>query len=154
HAPSRSGSRNSCHSGKRCGRHPAGRIQPLPKPAFPSPAGRLDWHPEKTDDRLVIFTERIETLNFLRKHLEQDLKLKPAQIATLSGPETDDAKLQETVLKFGQEREPVRVLIATDIASEGINLHFFAHKLIHFDIPWSLMVFQQRNGRIDRYGQK
>jgi hypothetical protein len=54
----------------------------------------------------------------------------------------------------GQAREPIRLLIATDIASEGINLHHLSSKLIHFDIPWSLMVFQQRNGRIDRYGQE
>ena len=40
------------------------------------------------------------------------------------------------------------------MASEGINLHYLSHKLIHFDIPWSLMVFQQRNGRVDRYGQE
>lgn len=48
----------------------------------------------------------------------------------------------------------VRPLLAFDIASEGLNLHFLCHKLIHFEIPWSLMVFQQRNGRIDRYGQE
>jgi superfamily II DNA or RNA helicase len=115
--------------------------------------GKLGWNPVRTDDRLVIFTERIETLHFLRKRLEEDLGLKPTQIATLDGQSSDDKQLQETVEKFGRDQEPVRMLIATDIASEGINLHFLSHKLIHFDIPWSLMKFQQRNGRIDRYGQ-
>ena len=47
----------------------------------------------------------------------------------------------------------VRLLIASDIAAEGLNLHFQCHRLVHFDLPWSLMTFQQRNGRIDRYGQ-
>jgi ERCC4-related helicase len=119
------------------------------------PGGRLAWDPKRTDDRVVIFTERVETLRFLQKHLQEDLKLRPEQVATLHGQgEGDDAKLQDTVRSFGRDNEPVRLLIATDIASEGINLHFLSHKLIHFDIPWSLMVFQQRNGRVDRYGQE
>ena len=61
---------------------------------------------------------------------------------------------QKIVEDFGRDQSPVRLLFASDIASEGLNLHFLSHKLIHFDIPWSLMVFQQRNGRIDRYGQE
>ena len=66
----------------------------------------------------------------------------------------NDKELQRIVDEFGRPESPIRVLVASDVASEGINLHYLSHRLIHFDIPWSLMVFQQRNGRIDRYGQK
>ena len=48
----------------------------------------------------------------------------------------------------------MRILLASDMASEGLNLHYLSHKLIHFDLPWALLTFQQRNGRIDRYGQE
>lgn len=65
-----------------------------------------------------------------------------------------DAEQQNIVEEFGRTESPIRVLVASDVASEGLNLHYLSHRLIHFDIPWSLMVFQQRNGRIDRYGQQ
>jgi superfamily II DNA/RNA helicase len=113
----------------------------------------LGWDGKDTTDRLVIFTERIETLNFLEKNLKSDLNLKDDQIAILHGT-MSDLEQQEIVDSFGRDESPIRLLIASDVASEGINLHFLCHKMIHFDIPWSLMVFQQRNGRIDRYGQE
>ncbi len=103
-------------------------------------------------DRLVIFTERIETLKFLREHLARDLGLPDEAVGILHG-QLSDLEIQQTVEAFGKTHAPLRLLIASDVASEGLNLHYQAHRVLHFDIPWSLMVFQQRNGRVDRYGQ-
>ena len=111
------------------------------------------WNPNDTSDRVVIFTERIETMKYLAERLRQDLGLKANAVQEISGS-MSDAEQQKIVEDFGRTESPVRVLVASDVASEGLNLHYLSHRLIHFDIPWSLMVFQQRNGRIDRYGQQ
>jgi superfamily II DNA or RNA helicase len=111
------------------------------------------WEVKQADDRLVIFSERIETLRWLREHLAADLKLKPNQLEVLHG-QMADTEQQELVERFGRLDDPLRILLCSDVASEGLNLHYFCHRLVHFDLPWSLMVFQQRNGRVDRYGQK
>ena len=112
-----------------------------------------NWNYRATDDRLVIFTERIETMRWLAEHLQQDFQLPTGAIQTLHGG-MSDIDQQKIVEEFGRDEAPVRILVASDVASEGINLHYLSHRMIHFDIPWSLMVFQQRNGRVDRYGQK
>lgn len=106
-----------------------------------------------TDDRVVIFTERIETMKFLVENLRKDLGLSKDAVQEISGG-MSDTEQQKIVEDFGREESPIRVLVASDVASEGLNLHYLSHRMIHFDISWSLMVFQQRNGRIDRYGQK
>ncbi len=111
------------------------------------------WNPADTGDRVVIFTERIETMKYLAERLRQDLGLKANAIQEISGG-MSDTEQQRIVEDFGRTESSVRVLVASDVASEGLNLHYLSHRLIHFDIPWSLMVFQQRNGRIDRYGQQ
>ncbi len=110
------------------------------------------WTGRDAKDRLVIFSGRLETLRFLKEQLVKDLGLKPEAVSVLDGgmPDFDQTRIVE---EFGQENAKVRILIATEVASEGLNLHYLSHKLIHFDIPWSLMTLQQRNGRIDRYGQ-
>ncbi len=111
------------------------------------------WQKNDADDRLVVFSERIETLRWLQGQLGQDLKFKANQIELLHGQMTDTEQ-QDLVERFGRQDDPIRVLLCSDVASEGLNLHYFCHRLVHFDMPWSLMVFQQRNGRVDRYGQK
>jgi superfamily II DNA or RNA helicase len=111
------------------------------------------WSKDHPSDRFVVFTERIETLRFLREHLARRLGLAESAVAILHG-QLSDMEIQATVEEFGKTKSKLRLLIASDVASEGLNLHFQSHRLVHFDIPWSLMVFQQRNGRVDRYGQK
>lgn len=110
------------------------------------------WNGSDPTDRLVIFTERIETLKFLQTELTKALGLPAEAVAVLHG-QMPDVDIQNTVKAFGSAHTPLRLLIASDVASEGLNLHYQSHRLIHFDISWSLMVFQQRNGRVDRYGQ-
>ena len=111
------------------------------------------WKGKDSKDRIVIFTERLETMRFLKENLINDLSLQEKAVATLDGS-MSDVDLMGIIEEFGNEKSPLRLLIATDVASEGINLHYLSHRLIHFDIPWSLMALQQRNGRIDRYGQE
>lgn len=110
------------------------------------------WTAGDGADRIVIFSERIETLNWLSIQMTSDFGLKPKQLAVLHGQMTDTEQ-QDLVDRFGRLDDPIRVLLCSDVASEGLNLHYFCHRLVHFDLPWSLMVFQQRNGRVDRYGQ-
>jgi SNF2 family DNA or RNA helicase len=116
-------------------------------------SAEFGWQKTEAGDRLVIFSERIETLRWLQNQLGEDLKLKANQIELLHG-QMSDTEQQDLVERFGRLDDPLRVLLCSDVASEGLNLHYFCHRLVHFDMPWSLMVFQQRNGRVDRYGQK
>ena len=116
----------------------------------------IGWDRDDPLDRIVLFTESVKTLDWLEAHLPKALKLKTsgknAQVARLDGG-VRDVDQMEIVNAFNRADGPLRLLLCSDVASEGLNLHHCSHRLIHFDIPWSLMVFQQRNGRVDRYGQ-
>lgn len=102
--------------------------------------------------RVVVFSERVATLSWLRENLMRDLKMTAEQIEVLHGGLTD-VDQQRVVESFKQSSSKIRVLVTGDVASEGVNLHSQCHELVHFDIPWSLIRIEQRNGRIDRYGQ-
>ena len=103
--------------------------------------------------RAVVFAERLATLHWLQMNLPKHLKLKAQNIAVLHGG-LSDVEQQGIIESFKLEDSPIRVLVAGDMASEGVNLHTQCHHLVHYDIPWSLIRIEQRNGRIDRYGQK
>ena len=95
-----------------------------------------NWNRRADDDRIVIFTERIDTMEYLYKNLSSDLKLNAGEIEKISGAMSDEEQ-QRIVENFGRAKAKVRILVASDVASEGLNLHYMSHRMIHFDLPWS-----------------
>lgn len=103
--------------------------------------------------RVVVFSERIATLDWLARTVPGLLGLKDDAIRVLHGGMAD-VKQMDVIEEFGLTSSSVRLLFTGDMASEGVNLHRQCHHLIHFDLPWSLITIEQRNGRIDRFGQE
>lgn len=103
--------------------------------------------------RVVVFSERIQTLAWLENELSTRLKLPNGAVRKLHA-QLPDKQVQLLVEGFGLASSPIRVLLASDMASEGLNLHEQCHQLVHYDLPWSFIRIQQRNGRIDRYLQR
>jgi SNF2 family DNA or RNA helicase len=113
----------------------------------------LGWTGIKKNDRYVIFAERIHTLEYLKERLQADFKISEEAIAYFHGG-LPDTEQQAIIDDFGKEDSAVRLLLCSDAGSQGVNLHFYCNRMFNYDIPWSLIVLEQRNGRIDRYGQK
>ncbi|MFE1873718.1 DEAD/DEAH box helicase [Streptomyces sp. NPDC059496] len=109
-----------------------------------------------SDTRVVVFSERVQTLEWLATVLPAALGFRGRTAAgctrVMHGGLSDEQQMA-VVEEFGLAGAPVRILLTGDVASEGVNLHRQCHQLVHYDVPWSLIRIEQRNGRIDRYGQ-
>ena len=122
----------------------------------------IDWlnthiRPNKkwSDERVIIFSEYRATQNWLKEILAQHGFTKDNRLLTMYGGM--DSKEREDVknaFQAGPEDAGVRILLATDAAAEGLNLQNHCYRLIHYEIPWNPNRLEQRNGRIDRHGQK
>jgi superfamily II DNA or RNA helicase len=116
-----------------------------------APTGPVSW----TDRRVLIFTENREgTKRHLQRVLEQaiaDTDRAEERIAVITGL-TGGAQRKEIQRAFNADPadEPLRILIATDAAREGLNFQAHCADLFHFDLPWNPGRIEQRNGRIDR----
>ncbi|WP_406284141.1 SNF2-related protein [Embleya sp. NBC_00896] len=108
--------------------------------------------------RVVVFSERVPTLKWLAEVVPARLGFAPDKDGVVKAVQVmhgglSDEQQRACLEAFGLAKDPVRLLFTGDVASEGVNLHRQCHHLVHYDIPWSLIRIEQRNGRIDRYGQ-
>jgi hypothetical protein len=108
--------------------------------------------PKYADEKLIIFTEHRDTLDFLVRRLEG--MGYTGQVAQIHGG-MHYTEREEQVEKFRHSTSQggARFLVCTDAAGEGINLQFCSI-MINYDVPWNPARLEQRMGRIHRYGQK
>jgi hypothetical protein len=108
------------------------------------------WSPR----RLIVFTEYVDTKRYLAHLLRaafQGTERGDERLTEFHGGLSEDQREQISQAFNGDPAEyPVRILLATDAAREGLNLHYRCADLLHFDIPWNPARLEQRNGRIDR----
>lgn len=113
------------------------------------PGGR--W----SDERVIIFTEYRDIQKWLHDQLAIRGFKEGDRLELLYGAQDSvDRERIKAAFQFDPKDAPVRILIATDAASEGIDLQRHCHRLVHFEIPWNPNRLEQRNGRIDRHGQR
>jgi superfamily II DNA or RNA helicase len=109
-----------------------------------------DWNRR----RLIVFTEYEDTRRWLERRLREALAgtdRADERIGVFTGATGSDRR-EEVKRAFNAEPdgEPLRILICTDAAREGINLQTYCSDLVHLDLPWNPSRLEQRNGRIDR----
>ncbi|MEU2254449.1 SNF2-related protein [Nocardia xishanensis] len=121
-----------------------------------------------SDTRVVVFSERRATLTWLAQvvppllgfgkvaHTDPDRPWSAfgGAVEVAHSKYMPAELIDDIVDRFGLRDDPLRLLFTGDVTSEGVNLHQQCHQLIHYDLPWSLIRIEQRNGRIDRYGQE
>jgi superfamily II DNA or RNA helicase len=110
-----------------------------------------DW---SGGERLIVFTEYVATQRWLAGLLDAR-GLGGDRLGLLYGG-MDERKREHLKAAFqaAPDRDPVRILLATDSASEGIDLQRHCHRVIHYDIPFNPNRLEQRIGRVDRHGQQ
>ena len=110
------------------------------------------------DRRLILFTEWEDTRRWLVERLKEGLLQRSIGRVDLEGrivnftgqTSLDERERIKIAFNAPFEKEPVRILVCTDAAREGLNLQARCHDLIHVDLPWNPSRLEQRNGRIDR----
>ncbi|HOY30380.1 MAG TPA: helicase-related protein [Bacteroidales bacterium] len=100
----------------------------------------------------IVFCRFIQTANYLGKLLQPLIKKEfpDIQVEVITSELNDDLR-KERIAQIGKSSK--RLIFATDCLSEGINLQDYFTAVLHYDLPWNPNRLEQREGRIDRYGQ-
>ncbi|MFH2123417.1 MAG: helicase-related protein [Pseudomonadota bacterium] len=101
------------------------------------------------DFRPVIFCRYIATAHYVARHLRRAFP--SAIIDAVTGEYTPEER-EIRVAKLGENDNPI--LVATDCLSEGVNLQHQFNAMVHYDLAWNPTRHEQREGRVDRFGQK
>ncbi|MEI7770121.1 MAG: DISARM system SNF2-like helicase DrmD, partial [Chloroflexales bacterium] len=105
-------------------------------------------------ERVIIFSEYRDTQTWLQSLLAAERLTEGGRLMLLyGGMHDDDRERVKAAFQASPQTSAVRILLATDAASEGIDLQRHCHRLVHYEIPWNPNRMEQRNGRIDRHGQ-
>lgn len=100
----------------------------------------------------ILFCRYISTAEYiaaeLKKRLDPKLQTTVMAVTGMLAPDEREARIQQL------GKEPRRVLVATDCLSEGINLQQYFDAVIHYDLSWNPTRHEQREGRVDRFGQQ
>lgn len=105
------------------------------------------------NNKIILFTESAETAEYLTENVNKVLKGKAVCFSGQSGEGTRETIIKNFDAKAKNQKDDYRILIATEVLSEGVNLHR-ANVVINYDIPWNPTRMMQRVGRINRVDTK
>ena len=113
----------------------------------------LSKKPLLKENKIIIFTESKETAEYLTKNIEKEFPGKTLCFTGKSGEATRDKVIENFDAKADHPKDDFRILVSTEILSEGVNLHR-SNVVINYDIPWNPTRMMQRVGRINRVDTK
>ncbi|HRH37477.1 MAG TPA: helicase-related protein, partial [Flavobacteriales bacterium] len=112
-----------------------------------------EWLKDKSGVHPIIFCRYIATAKYLGEYLKRHLgnEVKGLQVEVITGGDMNDDQRKEAIDAIDAKKP--RIVVCTDCLSEGINLQEKFNAVMHYDLPWNPNRLEQREGRVDRFGQ-